>query len=70
MIPNNNYRCVFTPKKPHSYRLNRFFIGIGSLENYIGKNNASRALCKLEYFKLDKLTLKYRKFGRIEFYSK
>jgi hypothetical protein len=59
-----------TKKSQHFGRYFRKIVKAGNLERYIGLNNAINALQTIKKFNGDKLTLKYRKRGRIEVWSK
>lgn len=60
---------VFTPKLK-SYPNPRFLISINRLDYYIGSENANKVLLKAENMKTNKVTLKFRKYGKIEIYLK
>lgn len=70
---NKNFRFVFTPKntddlfKPTNYR---FLIGAGQIQHYIGIANANKAILTALNSKTDKVTLKFRKYGKIDIYVK
>lgn len=65
-----NPLVVFTPKEQSKYNFKRFLISYNRLEFYIGENNANVARLKYKKSKADKTTVKFRKYGRIEFYEK
>lgn len=65
-----NPLVVFTPKEQSKYNFKRFLISYNRLEFYIGENNANVARLKYRKSKSDKTTVKFRKYGRIEFYEK
>ncbi len=67
---NNEAFIVFTPKLPHNYVNKRFLISANRLSNYITDNNANKALQTIQNMQTDKVTLKFRKFGKIEIYLK
>lgn len=76
---NKNFRFVFTPKIddhqnfmlfPFEKKLRRFLIGAGAIHKYIGLKNADTVLKVAENSKKDKITLKFRKCGKIEIYVK
>lgn len=75
---NKNFRFVFTPKENEQFVLNlfqtksdkRFLIGAGSIAEYITKKNAETVLKTAEKMKVDKTTLKFRKYGKVEIYVK
>lgn len=70
MNVNNEFLIVFTPKKPHQYNSNRFLISFNRLPDYINVKNANICYNRIKKSKLDKTTFKFRKYGKIEFYSK
>lgn len=61
---------VFEPKKPHFYTYNRFLVSKSRLHFYIGIDNANKCVLRNSIQKTDKLTLKFRKFGKIDIYLK
>lgn len=61
---------VFEPKSPHFYTNKRFLVSAKRLHFYIGVNNANKCILKNSTQKTDKLTLKFRKFGKIDIYLK
>lgn len=72
---NKEFRIVFQPK--HSSQelfaqnsKKRFLVGAGQLGKYITENNVKSAVLKALSSLEDKTTLKYRKYGRIDFYRK
>lgn len=65
-----NPLVVFTPKGQQVYNFKRFLISYNRLEYYIGENNANVARLRREKSKADKTTVKFRKYGKIEFYEK
>jgi hypothetical protein len=48
----------------------RFGVGVGALRKYVGDHNAETALQRAFECADDKLTVKLRKYGRIDFYFK
>jgi hypothetical protein len=67
---NKDYLIVFTPLEKRKYINKRFLVSINQLKKYIGQNNANKAFVKAENLKTNKLTLKYRTYGKIEIYLK
>lgn len=67
---NKEFRIVFQPKDPEKFGKRRFAIGGQSLKKYIGEKNANKAITKAFESKADKVSLRFRKFGRIDFYLK
>jgi hypothetical protein len=67
---NKDYLIVFSPKDRTKYINKRFLVSINQLKKYIGLNNANKAFLKAESLKENKLTLKYRLYGKIEIYLK
>ena len=65
-----NPLVVFTPKGQTKYNFKRFLISYNRLEYYIGKDNANAARLRYKKSKTDKTTVKFRKYGKIEFYEK
>ena len=65
-----NPLVVFTPKGQPKYNFKRFLISYNRLAYYVGENNANVARLKREKSKADKTTVKFRKYGKIEFYEK
>ena len=65
-----NPLVVFTPKDQTGYNFKRFLISYNRLEFYIGENNAKTARLRYKKSKADKTTVKFRKFGKLEFYEK
>lgn len=65
-----NPYVVFTPKNSENFNYKRFFISYNQIEKYIGKKNANKCRNLHEKQKTDKLTIKFRKFGKIEIYMK
>ena len=70
---NKNFRFVFTQKNVDNlfYPANhRFLIGAGQIQRYIGIPNANNVITAALNSKTDKVTLKFRKYGKIEIYVK
>lgn len=67
---NKDYLIVFTPLEKRKYINKRFLVSINQLKNYIGLDNANKAFLKAQNLKTNKLTLKYRTYGKIEIYLK
>jgi hypothetical protein len=71
MKPNKEFRIVFTCNKRHKLgKYMRIFIGAGSIQKYVGPDNAIKALVGALTCQQDKYTIRFRKHGRLEFYSK
>lgn len=67
---NKEFRIVFQPKDPELFGRRRFAIGGLSLKKYIGEKNANTAITKAFESKTDKVSFRFRKHGRIDFYPK
>lgn len=77
---NKNFRFVFSVNQdlfiqmPAWYidniKSNRFLIGGGSIAKYIGTDNANKVILTALNSKTDKVTLKFRKYGKMEIYVK
>lgn len=65
-----NPLVVFTPREQNNYNFKRFLISYNRLEFYIGKENAIAARLRRERSKADKVTVRFRKYGKIEIYEK
>ena len=65
-----NPLVVFTPKGQPEYNFKRFLISYNRLAYYVGENNANVARLRREKSKADKTTVRFRKYGKIEFYEK
>lgn len=64
-----DFHIVYTPKEK-IYPNSRFLVSARQLHNYIGQENANKAL-KAAYDLIEnKATLKFRKYGKIEIYLK
>lgn len=63
----NDVLIVFEPKK--NQKRKRFLISINQLEKYIGKN-ANKVRISIQNQKLNKHTLKFRKYGKLDIYLK
>ncbi|MDN3584729.1 hypothetical protein [Mucilaginibacter flavus] len=65
------YYVVVQPydRRPYQGR-RRFMISANSLHFYIGDFNANTALVKASKMRVDKLRLKFRSFGIVDFYLK
>jgi hypothetical protein len=61
-------KIIFTPKPPHSFTVNRFFVTEKNLPDYIGSDNAITALKRASLCRQDKVTVKFRKAGKLEIY--
>lgn len=72
---NKEFRIVFQPKHVSNDLFaekskKRFLVGAGQLSKYITENNVKSAVLKALNSLEDKTTIKYRKYGRIDFYRK
>ena len=67
---NKHFRFVYSPKNVQNNKRSRFLIGGGSLGKYIGERNADTVQKSALNSKTDKVTLKFRKYGKIEIYVK
>jgi len=81
---NKNFRFVFESKSDQFPRMDcignmigftelpgkRFLIGAGQISKYITEKNAETVLKTAENMKTDKTTIKFRKYGKIEIYTK
>lgn len=70
---NREVKIVFQPNPgiPGSEKpKGRFGVGVRSLHKYIGESNANVAIRRAIECADDKLTVKFRKFGRVDFYFK
>ena len=70
MSLNRNYRIVYTPKNKEQYNYKRFFVSPYQLSSYIGFCNANKVVRTALSMRVDKSTLKFRKYGKIEIYLK
>ncbi|MCW3093658.1 MAG: hypothetical protein JWP81_4727 [Ferruginibacter sp.] len=64
----DNFKIVFTPKEKGNFRHKRFYISLNTIEKYIGECNAITALSMALESKQDKVSKKFRKYGKIDFY--
>lgn len=67
---NKHFLIVFTPNDKLLYSSKRFLVSANQLHKYIGLFNSCKALETAYLSSLYKVTLKYRKYGKLEFYSK
>lgn len=67
---NKDFRIVFQPKDIEKYGKRRFAIGAGKLAEYIGEDNAKVAFEKASGMMTDKLRIKFRVAGWVDFYVK
>lgn len=71
MTLNREFKIVFQPKDPGNFGdKRRFAVGAYSLGKYVGEMNAKTALSRALKSKDDKCTVRLRKHGRIDFYTK
>lgn len=62
---------VFQPKDKTNYaNRRRFLVSLYTLSNYIGVSNATVVRSKYECMTVDKSTILFRKYGRIDIYLK
>ncbi|MDE5515138.1 hypothetical protein KRE43_05480 [Elizabethkingia meningoseptica] len=66
---NHHFRFVLTYFDIYGKR-KRHFVGAGRLSEYIGEKNAETIQKTAFSMKRDKHTVKFRKCGKIEIYSK
>lgn len=62
-----NFKVVYQPKEKMG-KYKRFFVTMKSLKNYVGEENANKAIRRAENSKGDKYSVQLRKYGRIDFY--
>jgi len=67
---NKDFRIVFQPKDVERYGKRRFAIGAGKLAYYIGEENAKKAFEKAYECTDDKIRIKFRVAGWVDFYVK
>lgn len=68
---NREFIIVFQLNNPDEFHgKRRFAVGANSLDRYVGKKNAKTAVSRALNSKDDKCTVRLRKHGRIDFYSK
>lgn len=65
-----NFLIVFTPKQKGEFPNTRFLVSAKQLHRYIGKENAKTALSKIENSQEDKITIKFKKHGKLNIYAK
>lgn len=67
-----DFNLVYQPseemRKKHGRR--RFLISPNVLHEYVGDNNAETAILKAYSTGADKLSIKLRKYGKLDFYTK
>lgn len=64
-----DYNIVFTPKED-KYNYPRFLVSKNTLKKYITEKNANKVLESIKNQKTNKVTLRFRKYGKIEIYLK
>lgn len=73
-VLNKEFRFVFCPKDKSKYpnlgKRNKFGVGAGQLDKYLGSSNAEIVRRKAMDLTLDKLIVKFRATGRVYIYSK
>jgi hypothetical protein len=69
---NKHFRIVFTPKSKDVSRskYDRFIVSANRLADYVTEKNAQVAFKRLNKSKAYKTTIQFRKFGKLEIYSK
>jgi hypothetical protein len=68
---NYHFKVVFSPKEPQMYQdRKRFYISINRLSFYVGQNNSLAVITALKVCTTDKSTMRFRKYGKLEIYSK
>lgn len=65
----NDVNIVFSPKN-QVYNFPRFLVSKNTLPKYIGEKNANKVILAIENQNTNKVTLKFRKYGKIEIYLK
>lgn len=66
---NHHFRFVLT-YYDHNGKRQRHFIGAGQLSEYLGEKNTETVQKCANAMKSDKHTVKFRKCGQIDIYSK
>ncbi|CAM3900559.1 hypothetical protein I6H88_03170 [Elizabethkingia bruuniana] len=66
---NHHFRFVLT-YYDHNGKRQRHFVGAGQLSEYLGEKNAETVQKCANAMKRDKHTVKFRKCGQIDIYSK
>lgn len=70
-LTNRNFNVVFSPKDKTLYaNRRRILISCNQIQNYIGFDNYLAVLKRFDKCLQDKCTVKFRKLGKIEIYSK
>ena len=67
---NRDFRIVFTEKKKIGKKRKRHFVSANTLKIYIGEDNANKLIESMKSISIDKVTVKFRKYGKIEIYCK
>lgn len=68
---SKNFKCVYSPNEVlRGTKRNRFFVSINQLHKYVGVENTYKASIRVLGCKADKCTVKLRKYGKLDFYSK
>lgn len=68
---NKEFRIVFQPKNPEDFNgKRRFAIGAGKLAEYLGEKNAETAIERALNTLDDKIRVKFRNTGWVDFYVK
>ena len=69
-VVNREFLVKFRPKDAQGNELKSRLIGGGQLPKHVGQENAFRAVLRALRSGEDKTTIKLRKYGRIDFYTK
>jgi hypothetical protein len=67
---DRNFYIVFQPNAGELFYKRRFLVTSKTLKNYVGIYNANTALLRASNSTGDKLRVRLRKFGIIDFYVK
>jgi hypothetical protein len=67
---NRDFRIVFTEKKEIGKKRKRHFVSANTLKIYIGEDNANKLIESMKSISIDKVTVRFRKYGKIEIYCK
>lgn len=67
---NKHFLIVFSPNDKLLYSSKRFLVSANQLYKYVGLLNSNKALQTAFLSPLGKIIIKYRKYGKLEFYSK
>lgn len=67
---NKHFRCVYQPNPDLKPEKRRFAVSMNTLKNYVGEHNALQAISRAFASDTDKVRVKLRKYGIIDFYVK